>query len=139
MFQEKYRVTIGDINYGGHMGNERALLAFQQGRISWLNSMGYSELSIGNNTGIIQREAHVKYFMEVFLNEELSINIIDIVLKRSNFTLKYEIKNEKDELVITGEVLLVAFNYEKKKIVALPKDFREKAERSIENEFQRNL
>ena len=47
MFIEKYKVTVGDINYGGHMGNERALVAFHQGRIAWLNSMGYSELNIG--------------------------------------------------------------------------------------------
>ena len=139
MFQERYKVTIGDINYGGHMGNERALLIFQQGRISWLHSMGYSEINIGDNTGIIQREAHIKYLGEVFLNEELTVSIVEARLKRSNFTLKYEIKNERSELVITGEVLLVAFNYERKKIAPLPKDFKEKVERSIENKFQKNL
>jgi len=131
MFSEKYKVTIGDINYGGHMGNDRALLLFQQGRISWLNSMGYSELSIGEEVGIIQREAHVKYHKEAFLNDDLTINITEIILKRSNFILKYEVRNEKDEVIITGEVLLVAYNYKKKKIVAIPKDFKEKVERNI--------
>ena len=33
MFSVNYKVTISDINYGGHMGNERALLLFQQVRI----------------------------------------------------------------------------------------------------------
>jgi len=131
MFSEKYKVTIGDINYGGHMGNDRALLLFQQGRISWLNSMGYSELSIGEEVGIIQREAHVKYHKVAFLNDDLTINITEIILKRSNFILKYEVRNEKDEVIITGEVLLVAYNYKKKKIVAIPKDFKEKVERNI--------
>lgn len=133
MFSEKYKVSIGDINYGGHMGNERALILFQQGRISWLNSMGYSELSIGDEVGIIQREAHVKYHKEAFLNDTLTINITGVTLKRSNFTLNHEIKDEKGEVIITGEVLLVAYNYKKKKIVALPKDFKEIVESNTDN------
>jgi len=136
MFSEKYKVTIGDINYGGHMGNERALVAFHQGRISWLNSMDYSELNIGDGTSIIQREAKVEYLKEAFLGDVLTIKIADVILKRSSFRIKYEIKNEDDDLVIMGDTLMIAFDSVRKKIVSLPKEFREKVERSIDNNLE---
>ncbi|GLI57086.1 esterase [Propionigenium maris DSM 9537] len=133
MFVEEYKVTVGDINYGGHMGNERALVAFHQGRIAWLNSMGYSELNIGEGIGIIQRESKVEYLKEAFMGDILSVRIADVILKRSSFRIKYEIKNQRDEVIIIGDTLMIAFDSQRKKIVSLPKEFREKVERSIEN------
>lgn len=133
MFIEKYKVTVGDINYGGHMGNERALVAFHQGRIAWLNSMGYSELNIGDEIGIIQRESKVEYLKEAFMGDLLTIRISDVILKRSSFRIKYEIKNQKDDVIIIGDTLMIAFDSVRKKIVSLPKEFREKVERSIDD------
>ena len=45
-FETEYKVIVSDINYGGHMGNERALIIFQQTRMEWLNSIGYDEADI---------------------------------------------------------------------------------------------
>lgn len=128
MYSCGYKVSIGDINYGGHMGNERALLLFQQCRISWLVSMGYSEVNIGENCGIIQREAGVKYNKEVFLGEELTLRISRVECKRSSFRLYYEIMDSKGDEVISGETLLIPYDYERKKISKIPKEFREKLE-----------
>ncbi len=133
MFIEKYKVTVGDINYGGHMGNERALVAFHQGRIAWLGSMGYSELNIGEDIGIIQRESKVEYLKEAFMGDLLSVRIADVILKRSSFRIKYEIKNQDDDIIIIGDTLMIAFDSARKKIVSLPKEFREKVERSIDD------
>ena len=43
LYETDYKVIVSDINYGGHMGNERALIIFQQTRMEWLNSIGYDE------------------------------------------------------------------------------------------------
>ena len=48
-FETEYKVIVSDINYGGHMGNERALIIFQQTRMEWLNSIGsvsYTHLTL---------------------------------------------------------------------------------------------
>ena len=48
-FETEYKVIVSDINYGGHMGNERALIIFQQARMEWLNSIGsvsYTHLTL---------------------------------------------------------------------------------------------
>ncbi len=54
-FETEYKVIVSDINYGGHMGNERALIIFQQARMEWLNSIGYDEADI-EGKGLIQLE-----------------------------------------------------------------------------------
>ena len=48
-----YKVRIADINYGGHMGNDKALFIFHEARINFLDYFGYSEASISDDVGII--------------------------------------------------------------------------------------
>lgn len=119
MFETKYKVTIGDLNYGGHMGNDRALIVFQQARIDWLESMGYSETNI-EGYGIIQLEANIKYVKEIFLNEVLTCKITEVKMKRASFTLFYEIFNENMELALKGSTKIAMFDYTNKKIVPNP-------------------
>ena len=124
MFQCEYKVGIGDINYGGHMGNERALLLFQQARIEFFQSLGYSELNIGEGCGIIQKEAKVSYKKEVFFNENLEIKVIEVEFKRSSFNMIFEVLDESDDIVFSGETLLISYDYDLKKIKSVPKDFK---------------
>lgn len=125
IFKSNYKVTIGDLNYGGHMGNDKALLVFQQARIDFLRAIGYDETDVEGN-GLIQLESHVYYLKEVLLNENLLCKIIDIVFDRITFDIIYEISNEKNEIVLKGSTKMAIFNYQKKKISRIPKEFIEK-------------
>ena len=86
MFEINYKVIVSDINYGGHMGNERALILFQQVRMDWLNSIGYDEADI-EGKGLIQLESHVYYLKEVFLGENLICRIKNVNLEINRITL----------------------------------------------------
>lgn len=44
MFTFNYTIQKEDINYGGHVGNERALLFFQMARMAFFESLGASEM-----------------------------------------------------------------------------------------------
>lgn len=126
MFTTDYKVTVSDINYGGHMGNERALLIFQQSRMEWLNSLGLSEENIGEGKGTIQLESHVYYLKEVSFGEMLKASVKEVSVVKSSFDIIYEVKNEKNEIVLKGSTRMMAFDYEKKKVGRLPKEFLEK-------------
>ena len=67
-----YRIRVGDINYGGHMGNDKALLLFHDARLYFLEQHGFSESDIGG-PGIIMGDAHVYYKKEVFRGDELKV------------------------------------------------------------------
>lgn len=125
MFEINYKVIVSDINYGGHMGNERALILFQQVRMDWLNSIGYDEANI-EGKGLIQLESHVYYLKEVFLGENLICRIKNVNLEKITFTIEYEIINEKNEVAINGSTKMAIFDYERKRLSRIPKEFIEK-------------
>ena len=126
MFSINYKVTVSDINYGGHMGNERALILFQQGRIDFFKNLSLSEINIGDDIGTIQLDSHVKYLKEVYLGEILKINIDEIVLKKTSMDFIYSVYNEKNEKILEGSTLILAYNYERKKVSKIPPIFLEK-------------
>ena len=126
MFSIKYKIKQEDINYGGHVGNERALLFFQMIRINFFESLGLSELNIGDGIGVIQRNSYVEYNKELFLNDEITIKITKIELEKTKFNFNYEIYNQEDKLAINGSTLLLAYNYKEKKLKKVPEIFRKK-------------
>ncbi len=126
-FEAHYNVTIGDINYGGHLGNERALVVFQDARIHFLQSLGFSEKSIGQETGIIMVETGVKYRKEVFLHDELIVTIAVSEIKEKKFELCYEVTRKSDgKKVMSGTTAFMAFDYSTRKVVKIPGQFVEK-------------
>lgn len=128
MFSIKYKIKDEDINYGGHVGNERALLFFQMVRINFFESLGLSELNIGDNIGVIQRNSFVEYNKELFLDDEITIQITDIQLEKNKFNIYYEVYNQENKLAINGSTLLLPFSYAEKKLKRVPSIFKEKVE-----------
>ncbi|WP_286033637.1 acyl-CoA thioesterase [Fusobacterium necrogenes] len=126
MFVFNYRIQKDDINYGGHVGNERALLFFQMVRMRFFEFLGVSEMDLGDGNGVIQKNAFVEYNRELFLNDTISIKIVNIEFSKLSFNIKYEIYNESNEKVINGSTLLVCFDYSNRKVKKLPDFFKEK-------------
>ncbi|MDH8678850.1 thioesterase family protein [Fusibacter bizertensis] len=119
------QVKISDINYGNHMGNDKALLFFQDARIQFLRQLGYDEHRIGDNTGIIIGEAHVYFKKEVFLYDILSATIsIEEISKRS-FMMNYVFHRVSDQVcVFEGSTKIYAFDYLTRKACFLPEPFK---------------
>ena len=122
IFRADYKVTIGDINYGNHLGNDRALIVFQDGRVQMLQELGYSERDIGDDTGIIMVESGVRYLREIFLHEMLQVQITVSEIKAKKFTLDYSVRRG-EEHVLTGFTAFLAFNYIDRKVARIPQDF----------------
>ncbi len=129
-FWTSFTVRTGDINYGGHMGNDKFLLLFQDARIRSLQSLGFEETHIGEGVGVILKAAHVEYLAEVFLGDELEVGVRFFDLKRTGFTVGFLVKRTSDDRVVAqGTTVMVAFDYEKRKIARVPEVFREKIDR----------
>jgi acyl-CoA thioester hydrolase len=126
-FTARYSVTIGDINYGGHLGNERALVIFQDARIRFFGSLGLSEGDIGDETGIIMVESGVRYRREIFLHDELVVTVGVSEVKTKKFVLEYDVTRESDaQQVLSGFTIFLAFDYTSRKVTKIPSQFIKK-------------
>lgn len=129
MYQYNYTIQEADINKGNHVGNERSLLFFEEARESFLQSLGYSELSIGDSKeeeiGMIQKSARVEYKKQLYLGDCIRVNIREIKVESLFFIFFYEIYNQEEDVCIEGETRMLAYDYSKKKVKKIPKKFLE--------------
>ena len=124
MFIFYYTVKQEDLNYGNHVGNERALLFFKWTRESFLRQNNLSETNIGDGSGFIQVEATVQYKKQLFLDQKIEVRITKIEIRGLKIIFEYEIYTGK-ELAITGTATVLAYNYEEQKIKKIPAKFKE--------------
>ncbi|HAG17424.1 MAG TPA: esterase [Bacteroidales bacterium] len=123
-FSGKYKVGIGDINYGGHLGNDKALIIFHDARIQMLNHFGLSELNIGENKGIIMVDAQLKYLRQVSLHDRLIIEIFVEIENTKKFVVHYEVKDlDSNKSVISGSTGMLCFDYSDQKVKQIPESF----------------
>jgi acyl-CoA thioesterase FadM len=124
-FRARYAVRVGDINYGGHMGNDKYLLLFHDARLAYLAGLGASEKDIGGGVGLIMSEAHVRFQAEIFLGDELEVGVLPRDVQASRFTLDYQVNRVGDgEAVAGGYTTLVAFDYQRRRVTRLPASFQ---------------
>ena len=94
-FQTQLAVRISDINYGGHLGNDAVLSLVHEGRIRFLDSMGYTEKNL-EGLGIIMTDAVVVYHAEAFHGDALVIDIAVDEIQKHGFDLLYRITRPLD-------------------------------------------
>lgn len=121
LFSTTIQVRVSDINYGGHVGNDRYLTFAHEARVRFLAEMGFTELDV-DGVGIILTDAVLQFKSEAFLGESLEISI-----GLNNFTkvgcqMYYRIQCG-DRLVALVQTGIVFFQYDLKKIAAVPETF----------------
>ena len=133
-FQTSLTVQVSDINYGGHVGNERYLLFAQETRMRFLSTIGCSEQHFGP-FGLVLTEAHVEFFHELFHGNTISISLAIGNPSRASFDCFYLIKLVKDEgeiEVATIKTSMVCFDYKERKVRSIPDDLRKILEQCAE-------
>lgn len=115
-------VRITDLNYGGHVGNDSVLSFLHEARVRYLHSLDYTEFDFGG-AGLIMSDAAVAFKREMFYGQVLLVSIAPANPGRAGFDLIYKVESEtpeKTELYATAKTGMVCFDYEAKKIVAVP-------------------
>ena len=123
-FTTEFTVRVGDINYGGHMGNDKYFLLFHDARMRFLESLGFAEADIGG-AGLIMNEAHVHFKAEVFLHDALVVGVRAADVQTTRFRLEYKVERPSDgRVVATGYTGMVAFDYTTRRVTRIPDGFR---------------
>ena len=113
-------VRVTDVNYGGHLGNDRLLGLVHEARVRWLAACGLSEKDVGG-PGLIMADAALVFRGEAFLGDELEVELGATEVRRSGFTLVYRLRRLADgadiALASTG---MVCFDYAARRAARVP-------------------
>lgn len=126
-FHTHLQVRVGDLNYGGHLANDKFLLYFHEARVRYFQVLGVTEASIGEGVSLTQTEAYVAYKGEAFLGDVLSVGVCIDEFSRARFRVNFVITRPADgQLIATGYTILAGFDYRSRKLQRIPLSFKDK-------------
>jgi acyl-CoA thioesterase FadM len=125
-FRTGMDVRIGDVNYGGHLGNAAVLVLLQEARLRFLARDGFSEKEAGG-CGLIQADAAIQYLSQAFHGEALQVEVGVGESDRLGFEFLYRIRSGRDGREIArARTGMLFYDYVRGRITRRPDVFREK-------------
>jgi acyl-CoA thioester hydrolase len=115
-------VRITDINYGGHLGNDSVLSIIHEARMRYLATMNYKELTI-EGVSLIMSDAAIEFKNEAFYGDVISVYVKIADVSKVSFNIFYKLVKRSDGnevLIANAKTGMVAFNYDTRKVMALP-------------------
>lgn len=123
-FSTEIPIRIGDINYGGHLGNDAVLAIVHEARVRFLGKHGFSETDI-DGAGIIMSDAAVLFKAEAFYGQVLRAEVAITDVARTGCDMVYRLSDrDTGQEVARAKTGIVFFDYERRKPVAVPTGFR---------------
>jgi acyl-CoA thioester hydrolase len=107
-------VRIGDVNYGGHVGNDAILSIIHEARVQLFNHWGFTELNAGGNA-LIMADVMIAYRGEAFYGDILTIKLYVEEITARSFDILYHIttlRNGNITDIVHAKTGLVCYNYE---------------------------
>jgi len=128
-FTTQIAVTIKDVNYGGHVGNDSILSIIHEARIRFLASLGYKEMDKENGVGLIMADAAISYKGEGFHGDifDIAVGVADIT--PFGFDIFYRItttRQDKTIVITEAKSGMIYFDYNERKVGRLPETWKQK-------------
>jgi acyl-CoA thioester hydrolase len=127
-FSTSFAVRITDLNYGGHVGNDKVLSFLHEGRMLYLQSLGFTELNI-EGVSLIMADAALIFRNEMYYGDQLLISIQPMEFSRVGFDLIYKIERKSENqllIVALAKTAMICFDYGLRKVVSLPEAAKNK-------------
>jgi acyl-CoA thioesterase FadM len=114
-------LRITDLNYGGHVGNDRIMALLQEARVQFLAASGFGELAF-EEAGLILTKAQLELRCELHYGYPLRAAVQAVNFTSKGFDLFYKVETvigDKPTLAVLAITTMVCYDYEKKKTVPL--------------------
>jgi acyl-CoA thioesterase FadM len=126
LFSTELCVRISDINYGGHMGNDAVLSMVHEARLRFLKHYHYAEFDV-EGAGIIMTDSAIVYKAESFHGDRVQVDVTVADFNKYGCDLYYLLSNKDTAVEIAhAKTGIVFFDYNERKVVAVPEGFRNK-------------
>jgi acyl-CoA thioesterase FadM len=126
IFTANIKTRITDLNYGGHVGNDRIFAFMHDARVQFFKSLGYENEMNFDGLGNIQTDAAITYKAEVFAHEDIEIDIGIKDINKYGCDFVYKFKKSDGSLAALGKTGMIFFDYKTRKIATMPQSFLEK-------------
>lgn len=124
LFSTEIPIRIGDVNYGGHLGNDAVLSLVHEARVRFLRAHGYGELDV-DGAGIVMVDAAVVYRAEGRYGMVLRVDVAAADVRTRGCDLVYRLAD-----VATGQEIaraktgIMFFDYAARRLLHMPEGFR---------------
>ena len=126
-FFHPIEVRYGDLDPQGHLNNSKYLTYFETGRIRYFTELGLFQSGQSfMDIGVIMAEASVTFLAPVHYGMPVKVGVH--TSKMGNKSMRVEqniIHTENGEVLASGYVILVAFDYHKNETIPIPDVMRE--------------
>lgn len=124
-FQTEITVRIGDLNYGGHVGNDVFLTLLHEIRVRFLKAHGFSEMDVCG-AGLIMSDAALIYKAQAFYGMKLWSRLAVCDYSRAGCDMVYLLTDGKDgKEILQAKTGMVFYDYGQKKVMAVPSSFKD--------------
>jgi acyl-CoA thioester hydrolase len=127
-FKTSIPIRVTDLNYGGHVGNDRVLSLIHEARVQFLTQLGYSEFAFAG-AGLIMADAGIEFKNELFYGETVIISVACANYSKVSFDVFYKLEkvsgNEttaNNIRVANAKTTMACYDYANKKIISIPKE-----------------
>lgn len=124
-------VRITDLNYGNHVGNDTVLSIIHEARMQYLHSLGYTEMNFAG-TGMIMADVAIQFKNELFYGDMVTAYVTAGEISKIGFDFFYKMETLRPTQgnniipVAFARTGMICYDYEKKKIAAMPAEARAK-------------
>jgi acyl-CoA thioester hydrolase len=127
-------IRYGDLDPQGHVNNAKYLTYFEQARVYYFIQLGlFSKDQSFMEIGVIIADIHVTYHSPTHYYDPIKIGVRTVKIGSKSITTEQCVMHaETGEVMASGTVVLVAFDYAAKKPMPVPDGWRKKL-----SEFER--
>ncbi len=121
-------IRITDLNYGNHVGNDVFLSLIHEARVQFLQYHRYQEFDI-EGKGLIMSDVAIEFKNEIFYGDKIKVSVAAGEFSKVSFDIFYKLEKgstEKNVLVAKAKTGMVCYDYQLKKITAVPEKFIER-------------
>jgi len=125
-FFHPIEVRYGDLDPQGHVNNSKYLTFFESGRINYFTHLGlFTPGQSFLDIHVIMAEARVTFHAAIEYGTPVKVGVRTSKMGNKSMTVDQNVVNaETGEVLASGYVILVAYDYYAKKSVPIPDDMR---------------
>ena len=133
-FYHSIQVRYADLDPQWHVNNTRFLTFIEQARLEYLQLLGLWDGHSFLALGIIIADVHVSYLKPIVLGQKVRVGVRVARIGNKSINFENVIEDEASgEVLATGEVVAVAYDFRTNQTIPVPEEWRTKI-----NEFEGN-